>query len=1079
MTARNRRRLSWLVALVALYAAVGFFVLPPIVRTQLAKQLTARLGRPVTIDRVQINPFMLSIAIEGLAVRMPDGTGTFVGWDRLKVTASALKSLTGDWVISEIVLDGLQANVAVERDGALNFVDILDRLSAEPAAPARPAKPGARAVRIGRFEVNNARVDFTDHSRPEEFHTLIGPVNFALIEFRTAGAAGAPSRLEATTESGEKINWVGTLSAAPLASNGEWRIENLHLPKYTPYLSTFLAGHIVSGDFSSTGRYEMSFAPDSHRLLVKDATGKLTGLRVNESGSDRAALELASFDVTGVDADLFARHASVDSIHLNSGRATVRRDANGAINLLALLAPGKPATAAAAASASAPPVKPFDLDVKEVALRDFELGWHDLAASRPVQIDVSRLDATLQNFSLKPGTAIPLDVTFGLPPQGTAHISGDLMLQPMQADLTLEFAWVPLPPLSPYVEQFVAAHVTKGTASLKGRASIALAPDAPPNVRFTGDTRFEDVALTDAHGGDLAGFSEFSFTALKATALPKLAVSVDQIKLGSPYAHVTRDAKGVLNVSTLAPANGGAPSTPAPVGVVPPTAAPPGPEISVGQFTVSGGDFSFADQSVQPAVQAELKDVSVSVRDLSTVQPDRGSIELHAMADGTAPIDAVGRVSPFGRTLFLDLKVTGRSVDLLPAAPYVGKFAGYELDRGRLSLDTQARLAQDKLDMSNALTLDQFTLGAATNSPDAVKLPVKLGVALLKDGSGRISLDIPVQGSLSDPSFKIAGVVSHVLTNLLAKAATAPFALLGSMFGGGGEELAQDEFLPGGTTLTTESIKRLDTVQRALADRPALSLEIRGGYDPRADVAALQRQKLDEQVRRRAWDAQHARDPNAVAFDQYQPAPSDYNVALGQLFAEKFQGAPPPAAEPAQPPASDAAPQPLPPAPPAPATLAPSAEPSTPAVKAPPPQEHRGFFGRMTDRLTFKAYRERRAQRRAEKKERKEEEQAAQAAQAEREREAQAEQQAAAARAAAGPAAGASASMAPNVSPDEMKARLAAAITVTPDDLRALGEARAQVVRSRLIDGGRIAPERIRIAKTPDPHGARATLHLE
>ncbi len=39
------------------------------------------------------------------------------------------------------------------------------------------------------------------------------------------------------------------------------------------------------------------------------------------------------------------------------------------------------------------------------------------------------------------------------------------------------------------------------------------------------------------------------------------------------------------------------------------------------------------------------------------------------------------------------------------------------------------------------MTLNQFTFGAATNSPEATGLPVRLGVALLKDTEGKIVID--------------------------------------------------------------------------------------------------------------------------------------------------------------------------------------------------------------------------------------------------------------------------------------------------------------------------------------------------
>src|SRR6185436_10526776 len=144
--------------------------------------------------------------------------------------------------------------------------------------------------------------------------------------------------------------------------------------------------------------------------------------------------------------------------------------------------------------------------------------------------------------------------------------------------------------------------------------------------------------------------------------------------------------------------------------------------------------------------------------------------------------------------------------------------------------------------MENVVTLNQFTFGAATNSPDATKLPVRLGVALLKDSEGKMIIDIPVAGRLGDPEFRIGRVVWRVVGNLLTKAATSPFSLLGSMFGGGGDELAFQEFAPGATELAPDGLAKLVTLTKALRARPGLNLEIAGSFDSAADGFALKQQ---------------------------------------------------------------------------------------------------------------------------------------------------------------------------------------------------------------------------------------------
>jgi len=64
-------------------------------------------------------------------------------------------------------------------------------------------------------------------------------------------------------------------------------------------------------------------------------------------------------------------------------------------------------------------------------------------------------------------------------------------------------------------------------------------------------------------------------------------------------------------------------------------------------------------------------------------------------------------------------------------------------------------VTKQELVAENRVAIDQLTFGEKTDSPDATSLPVPFIVALLKDRSGRIDIDLPIRGDLKDPDFKI------------------------------------------------------------------------------------------------------------------------------------------------------------------------------------------------------------------------------------------------------------------------------------------------------------------------------------
>src|SRR5208283_4884072 len=116
---------------------------------------------------------------------------------------------------------------------------------------------------------------------------------------------------------------------------------------------------------------------------------------------------------------------------------------------------------------------------------------------------------------------------------------------------------------------------------------------------------------------------------------------------------------------------------------------------------------------------------------------------------------------------------------------------------------------------------------------------------LLKDRNGVIDLQLPVDGSLDDPSFHIAPVVWKLLEGLVRKIVTAPFALLGSLFGGG-EELAYVDFPAGIAELPPAQAAKLSELARALIERPQLKLDIPLHTQNADDDLALEQAALEQ-----------------------------------------------------------------------------------------------------------------------------------------------------------------------------------------------------------------------------------------
>jgi acylphosphatase len=310
--------------------------------------------------------------------------------------------------------------------------------------------------------------------------------------------------------------------------------------------------------------------------------------------------------------------------------------------------------------------------------------------------------------------------------------------------------------------------------------------------------------------------------------------------------------------------------------------------VEIGGITLQGGTIKFTDKSVKPTYTANLTQIGGRVSSLSMKKDTVADVEVRGKLNDYVPLEINGKVNPWKEHFFVDLTASTKDFELGPLSPYSGKYVGYTIDKGQLSFDLKYLIVQKKLESQNRILLDQFTFGDKVESPEATKLPVRLAVALLKDRKGQINLDIPVSGNIDDPKFSVWKVVWQIIGNLLVKAATSPFALLGALFGGG-EELSYLEFDYGRANLAEPNLKKIDTVVKALDDRPALKLDIQGYVDVERDTEGLKNYLFQRKVRAQKLKELIKKGAEAAPVDDIKVEPNEYEKYLRLAYdAEKF-----------------------------------------------------------------------------------------------------------------------------------------------------------------------------------------------
>jgi outer membrane protein OmpA-like peptidoglycan-associated protein len=844
----------WAALVLVFYTVLGFFLLPPIVRVIAVKQLSKHLGRPVTIQKVRLNPYMLSATLRGLLIKDKDGA-PLLSWDKVYVNFQLTSLFTHSWVFKEVSLSQPYLRAQINKDYTFNFSDIVARLS--PISP-----PGS--WRIGRLRLTEGKVSFTDLTPRMPFQRSIGPLELTVTNFQTDPGHKNAFALAGVSDGGEQFSWKGSFYLAPFQSEGEVSLDGFALTTYAPLYQDLFRFEIKDGviGLHSTYRYEESAT--TNLLAVTNTTFGLKSLHLVEKDTGQAVVEISDFVVTGASVDAMTRQAEADTMTVTGGRLVLRRNKDTSVNAIELLKPADSAPAAPGgiilllrAMTNLVSMLLNTTNLSNGAIRDLNctncaLHLEDLANSEPVRLDLEGIAVHGKDISNRAGTNMTAEVSLRWDTNGTVRADVKAALSPASAEVTLALDKLNLRPLAPYLEPHLDIFVLGSKLGLTGTARLQSIKDGLPEVRFQGDAWLDEFSTAEGVATEgLLRWNSLRLSGIEANLNPPI-VSVQTMRLENVFARLIIETNRTINLMSalrLDGTNAAAAAQSTNVAVTVP------PKISVASVVLSNANVHFIDRSLQPNVSITLEQLGGTLSGLSSDNPQPADIHLQGTVDKTARAEITGKINPWNSKQPIDLTLSLKELDLLPEDPYSGKYLGYRLLKGKLSAQLNYQVSERKVKSENHLTLDQLTLGQKVQSADATKLPVRLAIAILKDRDGRIALEVPANGSLDDPQFNLGQVLYSAFETVLTRIVTSPFSALAALFGGKGEELRFQEFQPGSANLQPAALAKLDVLAKGLYERPELLLEIEGSADPVTDLAALRRAELNKQLVVHKWNA--------------------------------------------------------------------------------------------------------------------------------------------------------------------------------------------------------------------------------
>ncbi|NPU83708.1 MAG: DUF748 domain-containing protein [Syntrophaceae bacterium] len=882
----------------------SYFLVPPILKSVLVKKLSESLHREVTLERIHFNPFTLALSVQGFGIRERGGTESFVSFQELFVNLQILSVARQALVLDEVKLVKPSVRILRNADGSYNFSDLLEKKPGEEKK--EPGKPFL-------FSVNNirlidGRVEFLDNPKDAK-HTAENIQ--AAIPFLSNMTYALETKVEPSFSAvinGTPYTLKGETKPFADSRETEFRIsiKDLDIPHYTAYVPMKLNFRLPSAklDVESTLTYRQE-RNKTPALIIKGTAGLRDVVLEDLRKARLIRFQALTVDMAAVEPLIVKIHLA--KVALKEPEVNVRRNAAGEINLLAL-APekakdekkaeekkGLPAAKAAPAPDKAGPV----VDIDELLLEKGTVSFRDETTPEPFSLPLRDIRLEGRNLSTATGKEGTLDLSVGFPKRGALSLKGPVTITPVSARLAVDAKDIDLPGFQPYWTEAVNIQVTGGKIGTRGSLTVSLA-EKTPRIRYTGRlmvTRFASIDKVQAV--DFLKWKSLYLNDLDVNVSP-LKVQIRQVALTDFYSRVMVYPDATLNVQSIAAKKEEAGKPPAKDEAAKPQAPPQepakdgkekpkaGPDITIGAVTLQGGEIDYMDRHIKPTFSGRLVEIGGRIGRMSSREAIQADVDLKGKLDGYAPLEITGKINPLSKDLFVDLKMSFKDMDLSPVTPYSGKYAGYAIEKGKLSFDLRYLIAKRKLESQNVIFIDQLTLGEKVESPQATKLPVSLAISLLKDRHGQIKLDIPVAGTLDDPQFSVWRIIVQVLVNILTKAATAPFALLGSLMGGG-EEMSYVEFDAGSAAVGDANLKKLVTLGKALQERPALKLEIEGYVDVEKEREALRTARFQRKLKVQKLNETLKKGAVAVPVDDVKIEPGERDRYLKMAYdAETF-----------------------------------------------------------------------------------------------------------------------------------------------------------------------------------------------
>lgn len=831
---RSWRLKSWRTAAVAafiLYVLAGFLLVPWLAKKLIVSQALARTGRTVTVEEVRCNPFTLSLTVRGFA--MPDRPGsTMLSFSELYANAE-LSSLFR-WALTLRELRIEEPFFALRRfaDGGVNLLELVRDVEArrQPEAEPREKRRLPRTL-LQHIEVTGSSIEIENRALAEPLRVELGPARFELRDISTIPRRKGDHDFVIGLPQGGELKIAGNVVVEPLGVDGTVEWTGAFLEMVWPEIKELFNFDLVGGRVEGRFAYAATLDDSGLRAGIENADLSLRDLALAMRDDGTRVLELPLVTIDGgtirwPEAVIGARTVVVER---PVARTWIEPD--GTPGVLELM----PRAAEQRVEAEARELEArmhWVLELGRFELVGARAEVEDRSAGEPIMLSIDEASLALTDIITREGARWGLEASALLMGSGRATAKGEVSVMPVFADLQVGLDGLEIGVLRGYIERFAPIELRSGTVRSAGRMRFEPAGQGP-DLGFEGSFAIDRIDLVETVlGSQILEWGLVEADGIRAAYGPT-SLRVAEVDIHGAGIDVVVTPEGKVNLLELllvmAQRREAAQAQ-----------AEPLPPIRIDALRLHDCGGAYIDQTMSPEFRLALERVNGGLTGISSEADAGAAIDIEGVVPGGGLVDIEGEIDVFDPGRLAALGIDSREVALPPLSPMAVRFIGHPFASGAATLDLDYDIAARQLTGNNLLVTDGMKLGDKVEGEGLMNLPFKLGVSLLTDKNGLVTLEFPIAGSLDDPAFGVGNAIQAAVKEVITELLKSPFRLLAKLGGGSGDEdLGFIEFEAGSSELEVTASAKLRTLAAGAAERPTLELLVEGTFDAEGDTAAL------------------------------------------------------------------------------------------------------------------------------------------------------------------------------------------------------------------------------------------------